>query len=305
MEVASTDQRYHVYQNSLPHSISTWSAFISDTWNQTPEQKRVAVAREWFESKRSGTVKTAIVFTGRQSSGALPEGFESAKTNVAIYNSSEDEMRVIEEWKHDLYTSQNAAIAQLAEHFRDRPEFHFYLRVHPNLDKLENAQVRGIGEMHHDNLTIIPADSQVDTYALMEACTKVLTFGSSTGIEATYWGRPSILYGKSFYQSLGCVYQPQNFDELCELIETAELPPKSRSSTYPFAYYISKNGRSYRFFNYGGKHNSTYRDKKMQRIYPRTIAYFMRYLGNLGKWVRYNRIVRGKSILRSNITKLR
>ena len=37
----------------------------------------------------------------------LPANFDASLMNIAIFNSSEDEMKVIEEWKLDLYKSQN------------------------------------------------------------------------------------------------------------------------------------------------------------------------------------------------------
>src|SRR5690606_20179770 len=140
--------------------------------------------------------KIGIVFTDTQTQNKLPDNFDPSKTNIAIFNSSEDELKVIEDWKNDIYSSQNDAITSIVKNYLKNPDFHFYLRVHPNLGKLDNAQSKEIEKMDFKNLTVIPAFSKIDSYALMDACDKTITFGSSIGLEATYWRKPSILFGK-------------------------------------------------------------------------------------------------------------
>lgn len=305
MEVSSSKNRFELFENSLPHSIKKREANLDLYWNNAPPETRDIEAQKWFEQKRNGTIKTGIIHTENQETNRLPQGYNPVKRNIAIFNSSEDEMKVIEEWHTDLYESQNEVIEKLVTHFQNNPELHFWLRVHPNLGKVDNAQSRGIAKLNFKNLTIIAPNSQVDTYALMQACEKTLTFGSNTGIEATFWGKPSILFGKSFYQKLDCVYHPKSYLDLYQLIESRNLAPKSKSSTYKHAYYVGNYGRPYKYFDYNGKFDSYYRNQKMKRIYPRTIFYFFKYIYNFRKWIKYNYIVRQKSIFKSNIWKLR
>lgn len=305
MEVSSSKQRYEIFENSLPHSIRKREKNLDEKWQKANPEKRDQIARQWFEQRRNKTIKTGIIFTQDQKANQLPEQFDPQKMNIALFNSSEDEMKVIEEWTLDQYQSQNEVVEKLAAHFTDSNDIHFWLRVHPNLGKVDNAQSRGINKMNYKNLTIIPPSSKVDTYALMEACDKVITFGSTAGIEATYWGSPSILFGKSFYQTLGCVYHPNDYPALFDLVQNPGLTPKPIETTYKHAYYVSTYGRPFKHFEYDGKFNSHYRGEKMKRIYPRTVTYFFRYLYNFRKWIRYNFIVRGKSIFKSDITKLR
>ncbi len=305
MEVSSSKKRFELFENSLPHSIKKREQNLEKRWSESDPNTRDEIAQKWFEEKRGGTIKTGIVYTDAQKANQLPEGFDPSILNVAIFNSSEDEMKVIEEWKLDLYQTQNEVIEKVAKHFKGHPNIHFYLRVHPNLGKVNNAQSRGIENLKFDNLTVIPPASSVDTYALMLACDKSLSFGSNTGIEATYWQKPSILFGKSFYQILDCVYHPESYEALYQLIQDPDLKPKSKSSTYKHAYYVSTYGRPFKHFDYDGKFNSHYRKEKMERIYPRTVLYFFKYLYNFPKWIKYNYIVRRKSIFKSNIWKLR
>ncbi len=305
IEVARSKHRYDIYDNNLPHDLEARFKKIEETWSNGIPAERDKIAIEWFEKTRNGTKDIGINFIKNQTQNTLPKNFDPKKENIAIFNSSEDEMKVMKDRITHLYKSQNDAIEKVVNHFSSNKDIHFYLRVHPNLGVVNNSQMEGILKMNYPNLTVISPESDIDTYALMDVCDKTFTFGSSVGIEATYWGKPSILFGRTIYEQLDTVYFPKTYEMLYDLLLTKDLKPKEKSSTYKFSYYISSFGKPYLKFKYDGKFNSTYGTKKMKRFYPRTIYYLLKYLPNFKKWVRYNKIIRRKSFLRSNLMKLR
>ncbi len=69
-------------------------------------------------------------------------------------------------------------------------------------------------------------ESSISTYAMMKHCDRVVSFGSTAGLEAAYWGKPSILAGTSFYRNLGATYNPRTHEDLVALIMAERLPPK-------------------------------------------------------------------------------
>ena len=75
--------------------------------------------------------------------------------------------------------------------------FIFYLRVHPHMKELPSSTSQLVDiqalSSRYSNVCVIWPEENIDTYALIDACEKILTFGSTVGIEATYWGKPSIL----------------------------------------------------------------------------------------------------------------
>lgn len=305
MEVSSSKMRYEVYDNHLPHSIKNRVINMNKRWENADKVNREQLAQQWFESRRFGKNITGKVYVAKQKVNELPEGFDENKINIGIFNSSEDEMKVIEEWTHDLYSGQNEVIENLANHFSNNPKVHFYLRVHPNLGEVDNEQSRGIKQMNFPNLTIIPPFSKVDTYALMQICDKTLTFGSTAGIEATFWGKPSILFGKSFFDTLDCLYRPADYQSLYDLITTPSLPPKPKENTYMHGYHVATYGKEFKDFKYNGKFDSHYKGEHVKRSYPVTFVKFLKFLGNFPKWWKYNKIVRSKNLFRSNIWKLK
>lgn len=71
----------------------------------------------------------------------------------------------------------------------------------------------------------------------MNAADKVISFGSTMGVEANYWGKPSILLSASEYYNLGVCYLPSSIEELCEMIK-ADLQPLAKEGALKYAFYL-------------------------------------------------------------------
>jgi capsule polysaccharide export protein KpsC/LpsZ len=74
----------------------------------------------------------------------------------------------------------------------------------------------------------------------------VLTFGSTVGIEAVFWGVPSILAGMSWYRALGATYNPATHDEVMALI-TETLAPMNDEPAWMYGYYFSTYGIPFKY----------------------------------------------------------
>lgn len=289
---------YELFENNLPHSIKYRHKCIMEHWdNAAFEERKIDIAHEWYRKKRHGDDSIEFSHTKNQELNALPSNFDSNKNNVLILNSSEDEMKVIEEFYTELFDTQNEAIEKIMSHFANNSETHFYLRVHPNLGKVDNVQMREIEKFDFPNLTVIGPNEPIDTYAMMMACDKTIVFGSTSGIEATYWGKASILLGKSFYYYMkDTCYKPESFEELYSLISTENLPPKSQEACLPYGYYFSTYGIKTKYFEYKGLNNSTFKGKRIKKWYPSTFLYAVRYLFQSRKWAKAYRAALGKRL---------
>ena len=125
-------------------------------------------------------------------------------------------------------------------------DYIFYIRVHPNLKNIMYKYHTDIYllESKYKNVRVIPADSEISTYALLENCNKIITFGSTVGIEATYWGKPSILIGKSMYMNLDVTYNITDEKSLVNLLLEENLKAKPISNTLKYGYFIyGRRGR--------------------------------------------------------------
>ena len=240
-------------ENALPHNLDVFTRKVERCWTESPlslEEKN-KVADEFF-TKRAAGVGTGEsleparsgVFTNAQKSGLLPEGFDTGKRNIVVFNSSEDELSSIdaEFESHALYLSQIEGVKAVAEALRDRPSYHVYLRIHPNLAKINYPYHTDLYKLpqEYPNLTVIPATSSISTYALMSAADKVVVLGSTTGAEATYWGKPTILIGSAWYCNLDVAYKPKSFEELRSMLLDRDLKPKSRVDVRKYAFFLLK-----------------------------------------------------------------
>lgn len=247
-ERGSRYSKYAVYENDMPHSLKLTRDRIIKAWQKEKPEIRQRVGRNFFIDRAGGKQQSWISFTDGQDSNMLPSNWNKKKKNIVIYNSSEDEFAAVgDEWSFKLYKNQLDGINKILESFENETEFHFYLRVHPNLKGVNNDSTKGLFLIKQDNFTLIPPDSPVSTYYLMHQADKILTFGSTAGVEATFWGKVSILLGPSFYKFLDVSYNPTNHEEVVRLIKT-ELIPKDKNQAIIYGYYMNSFGVDYEHY---------------------------------------------------------
>jgi len=82
----------------------------------------------------------------------------------------------------------------------------------------------------------------------MQQADKVVTFGSTVGIEAPFWGKPSILGGRAVYQQLGSTYNPDSHEELMGLLLTSGLPPNDKLGSLMYGYFYNTFGIPFQYY---------------------------------------------------------
>ena len=232
------------FVNCLPHDIDFHANRIEKVWETSEESvdEKIKIGNAFFENRRNGVlVRDRRVYTAGQEQGLLPDDWDSSKKNISIFVSSEDEFAAIGDIfeKLAVFSTQEMGIVSILEHFADNKQMHFYVRLHPNLAKISYSyHTRLIDlEKKYDNLTMIKADSKISTYALIDNSDTVIAFGSTTGVEACYWGKPVILLAGSFYYHQDIAYKPQTPEELYTLLEQdLEVKPKVEAAKY--GYYL-------------------------------------------------------------------
>jgi hypothetical protein len=254
-------QRYTLIENTYPHDIEYQKSQIEKYWNdELSRTEKEKIARQWFNSRRGGEDQGWYSFTKSQKKGNLPDAFEPSKRNIAIYVSSEDEFESIEGWQNPIYKNQTDAIHAIINANTDS-DIKFYVRIHPNLKGLNNTQTRELAELKGPNLTVIQADSKIDSYELMDVCEKVISFGSTMGIESVFWGKPSILAGRSLYEDIGGCYIPKDHAEMIDLINH-HLDPLPNLGALKYGYWDSVAGIPYVYYSpesiRGGKFKGVY-----------------------------------------------
>lgn len=189
-----------------------------------PEAERDQIGSEWFTNRSSHRDPANAHFTDAQKLGEMIEVPQGRKL-VVFFSSSGDEFAELElDWS-EYFEGQPQALAALAQICREDPDIYLVVRSHPHKRRKAPQDVaewhaavdHALPDLHLDEY------SDIDSYALMRQADVVVTYGSTTGVEAAFLGRSVVVLGPSAYDNLGCAIRPVGIDRLRAAIQS---PPE-------------------------------------------------------------------------------
>lgn len=249
-ERGSNPTKFMMYDNVLPHDMQFYNTVMQESWKDTSIslEEKTAVAENYYKERMAGKSQSWFSFVAHQEKETLPENWNPEKYNVGIFLSSEDEFIAIgDTWEAGLFPNQLVGLQEIFSQLPANSNRHFYVRIHPN-SKLSFDFIANLMQLENENVTVIHPESKLSTYKLMLEVDKVVSFGSTVGIEATYWGKVSISLGQSFYTLLGATYFPKSVDAAVALIDQEDLLPIDRSKALPYAYHLATFGYSFKIY---------------------------------------------------------
>lgn len=259
-ERAGVLEKYSTTLNTSPHNLLAMKQSIEEVYagSSLDYAEKIKIAAEWYQERRDNKPQSWYSFISEQSKGLLPE-LSPGRCNIVIFNSSEDEMEAYDYWKNPVYTDQSDGIRRISESVCNDGRFKLFLRVHPNLRGVDNTQTRMIEALGkcYPSLAVIPSESPISSYDLMEACDIVISFGSTIGIEAAHVFKPVILLGRAIYEDLGCCIQPKSHEEFIQILtqfvsqEREIIPDRSKliKGTTKYGFFKKLSGEDYRYVN--------------------------------------------------------
>ena len=230
-----------VFENSIPQDLSLSQKRVIMAWNNSAlsveEKEKLGAA--FFEGKKRGESLGDKSYTKDQNRNLLPKEYDPSKMNIMIFNSSEDEYFSIDKDSPcRLYSSQLEAYRDIVDKFKDNERIHFYLRIHPNLKDIRYKYHTDLYLLsRYPNVTVIPADSKISSYHLLDVADKVIVYGSSMGMEAAYANKPVILLSEKWIYGEDIAYVPQSKNELYRLIDS-NLKCKSQYESLKYGFYF-------------------------------------------------------------------
>jgi hypothetical protein len=247
-EFTSRYDKFHVVKNAIPHNVSYREQEMKDAWEENNDlEYKTKISKEFFESQRKGISLMEGSFISYQNENQLPH-FDKDKEVVTFFNSSIDEFASVPGWENYIYIfdDETTAIWDICKNFESDQTKQFVLRVHPNLKFLDNTQTKNSEKLKElNNLIIVDPTSTVSSYSLIDISNKIITFGSTIGIEACYFEKPSILLGMSFFDNLDVAYLPSSKKELMGMIENKNLKPKSVVNVHIYGYWWMTFGKNF------------------------------------------------------------
>lgn len=225
------------FSNTLPHYPEQYSEKVLQFWEKVCNDKAILdEAKNYFEERPKGKLTGWVSFVDKQKDGLIPEDWDDKVRNVVIFATTEREFVGIQDMSNGvLFSSQIEAYPLLIKKAVEKePGLYFTIRIHPNSLKekrrwWESEQFKSL-----PNCRIIHPESIISSYSLLVSCEKTVCFRSSMGLEATYWGKPSIALAAPFYSGINAVYEPKTINEAIDLI-ISQLDPKPQINALKFA----------------------------------------------------------------------
>ena len=208
--------------DNITHDWSDLQRRMLKMYEAWPAELRDQVGRSWFEDRINHSAPDNALFVEAQTSG---KGIDPPQSDVVVvyFSSSGDEIAELElDWSRFI-GDQPKALQALADEVRKRPGWSLIVRSHPHKrmkpkqDVVEWLEAVALAQpdLHIDH------HAPIDSYTLMRQADIVVTYGSTTGVEAAYAGKPVIVMGPSAYDELGCAVFAGDRDELARALDAA------------------------------------------------------------------------------------
>jgi hypothetical protein len=207
--------RFHYRHNQGFHNHFVNQQVMIDHWNNSEFslEKKVEIGSRYFEDLSS--VKNAFY---NPPSGPVV----SKRKNIVFFSNSDDEYVGFRE--NGILPDQLETIFQIAKYLNCSNDYDFVVRLHPNLKNKSLSEQERWGALSGiPTIRIFDQFSLQDSYELMRNASGVISFGSTIGLEASFWEIPSLVFGECSYGRLGAVDTVTNMGEFFSWIDTLPL----------------------------------------------------------------------------------
>jgi hypothetical protein len=239
--------RYWIFEQPV-HSSEYRSEVMSRHSRDVDLQILKDVGSNWMLNRKTGVSQN---FTSKMSSRYNSESNKRKKI-IVFFHSSEDEL-VTTNLSKSPWVSQFHAIKVLKEIVLRNNEWKLVVRVHPNLSTKSIREIRKWSSFADDismeSVEVIPYNSQVNSYDLLDQASIVVTFGSTSGVEAVLAGKISLLMSNAFHEPMGICQTVRSESEIEDVIKLCtkdcQSPShESKKNAYAYGYFMATAGIS-------------------------------------------------------------
>ncbi len=245
-EIVVPTHKWFLFQNHRVHDKRGFNQLKEFSTSTVSDERITETSERYFSDKRDG--KTPDNHTVLQEKGLVLH-CNHLKPFITIYTSSEDEFASIgPEWENNVYQSQYDGICRIINDSNLNSRYHFVIRLHPNMRFMHEHDVIRYKSLASSGVTVEMPESRIDSYSLLDKSEKIVTFGSTIGLEATYWGKAVVQVGPSYFDMDNVTYTPVNHDEVLQLLGT-ELEPKAKTNGHHYVFTIVEGGFNFKHSN--------------------------------------------------------
>jgi hypothetical protein len=215
-------------------------------YNEWPENERDELGSSWFLERVNHQDPMNALFVEAQKKGSKVE-LPKADCTVVYFSSSGDEIAELELDWDAYFAGQNNALKVLADECRQRPGYSLVVRSHPHKrikPKQDVTEWMEAVEQAQPDLHLDPF-ADADSYELMRQADIVVTYGSTTGVEAAFAHKPVIVMGPCAYDKLGCAIGVATVEELDKALDMRDSGSWEGAVSYGLM--MKRRGFSYQF----------------------------------------------------------
>lgn len=226
VEVAGSKRNLVISKGGLVHDLQRRKTSLL-TYTKSDDVD-YQLGRTFFLQRRSGGETDTQSYVTNQRSGLLD--FDSNLPIIAIFTSSPDEFRFLgPQWFNPCSQDPTRFIERLYVSVVNK--YQLVVRMHPNQagDRTGESVMMERRLSKLPGLILIGPSDPHSTYELLEKSDHVLTFGSTVGLEATFWGKPSILAGRAIWEDLDIARQTHSLEETLEALHERHVGSKEHA----------------------------------------------------------------------------
>lgn len=197
---------------------------------------------------------------------------KSNKKNLVIFTSSYwefyslgEEFRV----KNGIKINHYNYLEKILSDRRIYNHYDIYIRWHPHTSTAGDKEKEKIKKIikKYKVATHFDYNNRINTYMLMKNADKVVSFGSTTGCEATFYGKISILLGPAYYEDIKCVYEPKNYKDFLNLLFNKNLKPLPKINAIKYAYHERHKGEfNFKYLNHDTFYRWYYKGQRVKKF---------------------------------------
>lgn len=243
--IFSHQDTYHHTMISEPTKV--WENI---TWNKKLETKTINYLNSrwngsqdwiWFHEKPHENLKKA----------ALEFDIDFSKPCIGMLTSVAWDAQL--HYRSNAFPNMKEWVNFTIRYFASRPDLQLIIRIHP-------AEIRGLVPSRQplfleinenfpvlpSNISIIPPESGISTYALMKKCSSVIIYNTKMGIEISSMGIPVIVAGEAWIRNKGFSLDAKTPEEYSSILDRLPLSSKlteneiNRAYKYAFHFFFRR-----------------------------------------------------------------
>lgn len=233
-------------QHPLALSDTTWARLSAAPWPQAQDRKLMAQLASHYESgawfNRQQLHEGKSMMTPAQVRGHL--GVEDDRKIAVIFSHILYDATFF--YGDSLYPDYASWLVETVRGAIANLQIHWVVKVHPvnvwrarmdnaPLEQLEARILRQAFGVLPKNVSIMPADTPVNTHALFQTIDYGLTVRGTVGMELPCYGIPTITAGTGRYSGRGFTFDPASPSDYQALLERLHTVPRLDAQTVALA----------------------------------------------------------------------